>query len=96
MQRQGGSNLNLVNLPTQIIFHIVLSSSSNISLEEMSSVNLRDKRFVFADLLPKDDTSSAVRGSLIEISSGGGFPCQSVAEMLKSNQFEQIFVCSPK
>ena len=47
----------------------------------------------------KDDTSSAVRGSLIEISfGGGGASLVKATKMLNSagtDQFEEIFVCLP-
>ena len=46
----------------------------------------------------KDDTSSAVRGSLIEISFGGGASLVKATKMLNSagtELFKEIFVCLP-
>ena len=55
------------------IFHF--QRDSLVNYEDTLHV---DKDYSFADLLLKDDTSPAVRGSLIEISSGGEIPfCQS-------------------
>ena len=50
------------------------SKESLVNYEDTLHV---EKDYSFADLLLKDDTSPAVRGSLIEISSGGEIPfCQ--------------------
>ena len=77
------------------------SKDSLVNYEDTLHV---DKDYSFADLLLKDDTSPAVRGSLIEISSGGEIPfCQTPPkkDSLLSKQknqnpgSEQIFVCSP-
>ena len=67
------------------------SKDSLVNYEDTLHV---DKDYSFADLLLKDDTSPAVRGSLIEISSGGEIPfCQS--KKIQNSGSEQIFVCSP-